>query len=251
MNDIERVERLITKGNAVVKTDYPGDPELSEVDSAPFAAWQSQCLNFLQSRLPRDPWYIRVFQARVANAYLCDVQAGLAILESVKEDLGNGVIPTERGSGNPIDLIRVICDRFHRVARQLRARHEHRNTLDVEDEYDMQDLFHALLHVYFDDIRPEEWTPSYAGGSARMDFLLKQEQVVIELKKTRPNLKVKQLGDQLIEDIARYKAHPDCVKLLCFAYDPEGLIPNPRGIENDLAETTDELHVEVIIRPNA
>ena len=27
----------------------------------------------------------------------------------------------------------------------------------------------------FDDIRPEEYTPSYAGGSSRIDFLLKDE----------------------------------------------------------------------------
>lgn len=45
--------------------------------------------------------------------------------------------------------------------------------LFLEDEYDVQDLPHALLLLYFDDVRAEEWTPSYAGKSARMDFLLK------------------------------------------------------------------------------
>ena len=57
------------------------------------------------------------------------------------------------------------------------------NTLDVQDEYDVQDLFHALLHIHFEDIRPEEWAPSFAGASSRMDFLLKQEQIIIEIKK--------------------------------------------------------------------
>ena len=42
----------------------------------------------------------------------------------------------------------------------------------MEDEYDVQDLFHALLTIYFEDIRKEEWSPSYAGGASRMDFLL-------------------------------------------------------------------------------
>ena len=109
---------------------------------------------------------------------------------------------------DPLECIRLLCDRFHSVCRQLRSRHAGRATLDVQDEYDVQDLLHALLSIHFLDIRPEEWTPSYAGRSARMDFLLKQEQVVVETKKTRSGLGSREIGDQLIEDIARDQPHP-------------------------------------------
>jgi hypothetical protein len=139
--------------------------------------------------------------------------------------------------------------RFHLVARQLRERHDGRGTLDVEDEYDTQDLVHSLLHLNFDDIRPEEWTPSYAGGSSRMDFLLKQEKFVIEVKKTRKGLGARELGEQLIIDIQKYKNHPDCKSLICFVYDPEGRIANPRGVENDLKKDTEGLKVRVLITP--
>lgn len=144
-----------------------------------------------------------------------------------------------------------IFDKFHLVARELRNRHSGRSTLDVEDEYDVQDLLAALLRLHFDDIRREEWTPSYAGGSARMDFLLKQERTVIEVKRTRRGLGDKELGSQLIEDKARYRAHPDCRKLICFVYDPEGRIANPRGISNDLDSQEDTFEVKVIIKPGA
>jgi len=150
---------------------------------------------------------------------------------------------------NPIGPIINICDRFHLVARQLRSRHDERPTLDIQDEYDVQDLFHSILHLHFNDIRPEEYTPSYAGKSSRMDFLLKQEQIVIEIKKARSGLGAKELGTQLIEDIARYKAHPNCDILICFAYDPDGRIANPRGIEGDLSRTENGFSVEVLIRP--
>jgi hypothetical protein len=113
----------------------------------------------------------------------------------------------------------------------------------------VQDLLHALLLIDFDDIRPEEWTPSYAGSSSRMDFLLKNEQIVIEAKKTRKGLGAKEVGEQLIVDIQKYQAHPDCKTLICFVYDPEGRIPNPKGIENDLNCTEDDLTVKVIITP--
>jgi hypothetical protein len=62
----------------------------------------------------------------------------------------------------PIKAVLAICDRFHEVARQLTHRRENRGTLEIKDEYDVQDLLHALLHIHVDDIRPEEWTPSDA-----------------------------------------------------------------------------------------
>lgn len=147
-----------------------------------------------------------------------------------------------------IKQLKHIFAGFHKIAKQLRSRHGNRNTLDIKDEYDVQDLLHALLRMYFDDIRAEEWVPSYAGRSSRMDFLLKNEKIVIEVKKTRETMKDKELGEQLIIDIDKYKAHPSCERLICFVYDPEGLIGNPKGIETDLNSAHNGF-VEVIIKP--
>jgi len=82
-----------------------------------------------------------------------------------------------------------------------------------------------------------------------MDFLLKNESVVIEVKKTRKGLGAKELGEQLIVDIERYQSHPSCKTLICFVYDPEGKIANPKGLENDLSQKEDTLTVKVLIVP--
>ena len=66
---------------------------------------------------------------------------------------------------------------------------------------------------------------------------------------TRRGLGAKELSTELIEDIQRYKAHPNCQALVCFIYDPSGLIPNPRGIEADLSRDEDPFPVRVLIRP--
>lgn len=58
-------------------------------------------------------------------------------------------------------------------------------TIGFESEYDVQDLLHALLRPWVKDIRPEEFTPSYAGKSTRMDFLLPDHGTVVELKFVR------------------------------------------------------------------
>ncbi|EOD53451.1 hypothetical protein G113_19568 [Aeromonas molluscorum 848] len=148
-----------------------------------------------------------------------------------------------------IDKVELLIRRFHRVARQLRSRHGSRKTIEIEDEYDVQDLFHSLLRIYFDDVRAEEYTPSYAGASSRVDFLLKQEKIIIEIKKTRQGLSAKDVGEQLIIDSQRYQAHPDCNTLVCFVYDPEGRVANPRGIENDLTKEINGVPVTVFITP--
>jgi hypothetical protein len=136
----------------------------------------------------------------------------------------------------PIKAVLGICDRFHAIAGQLIQRRESRPTLEIKDEYDVQDLLHALLRMYFDDIRAEEWTPSYGGGSSRMDFLLKGHELVVEAKMTRKGLTAKEVSEQLIIDAAKYRQHPECKTLVCLVYDPAALVKNPRGIERDLAK---------------
>ena len=148
-------------------------------------------------------------------------------------------------------LVENLFLNFHSVVREIEQerRHEKRRTLEVNDEYDVQDLLRGLLRIHFDDIRPEEWTPSYAGASTRMDFLLKKEQTVIEVKKTRSRLDRKKLAQELIIDKAYYRAHPDCKTLYCLVYDPEQKISNPRGFERDLSDKIGDFETKVFIVP--
>jgi hypothetical protein len=148
-----------------------------------------------------------------------------------------------------VTLVETLCTRFHVVARQIRVRHASRPTLDINDEYDVQDLLHSLLVIFFDDVRAEEYTPSYAGKATRMDFLLKDESIVVEAKMTRPGLGAKEVGEQLIVDSAHYRRHPGCKLLICLVYDPTGRIGNPRGLENDLSHIEGEFKVRVFIVP--
>lgn len=166
----------------------------------------------------------------------------------IKTSLGDS--STAYLTSSPDQLLQSIIEKFHTAATQLVNRYDHRSTIEINDEYDVQDLLNALLRIHFEDVRKEEYTPSYAGGSARVDFLLKREQTLIEVKKTRDKLKDKEVGNQLILDVAHYKSHPDCKKLVCFVYDPDNLIENPRGLEDDLnRQSTNEMLVEVNIRP--
>jgi len=184
------------------------------------------------------------------RAFLRGLDEAISVLSSMIDEISEY---GAEGSGAPqpdaLSVVENICHRFHLIARQLRSRYGNRNTIEVEDEYDVQDLLHGVLRLHFNDIRREEWTPSYAGGASRVDFLLKAEQIIIEVKKTRKRLIAAEVGSQLLVDIARYKAHPDCRCLLCFVYDPEGRIGNPAGLETDLAKDENGFIVRVIVGP--
>lgn len=198
-------------------------------------------IRFIPMVYPYEPGYdIKRFEDGRTSA--------IAMLDSMAREITEYGLASEF-VGSPREDLGLVFKRFHAVARQLRDRRENRAALEIEDEYDVQYLLHALLRLYFDDIRPEEWTPSYAGGSSRMDFLLKKEEVVVEVKKTRKGLDSNEIGKQLIVDIARYKSHPSCKSLLCFVYDPEARLPNPAELTNDLSRVRDGLAVEVIIAP--
>ena len=177
------------------------------------------------------------------------------IYEDLKDKFGTGINENYNnyydfnGSNKTLEKIELICNKFHKVSQQVRSRYSERPTLEINDEYDVQDLFHSLLTLYFSDIRREEWISSYAGANSRADFLLKTEQIVIEIKKTRAGHTNQKLGEELIIDIDKYQAHPDCKKLVFFIYDPERRITNPRGFEEDLETRSRKIDVKVFIRP--
>lgn len=182
--------------------------------------------------------------------YRESLEVASAILTSIAEEIAEYGVENEKASaGNPVNTIERLLSRFHSVVRQIRIRHDRRETIDVRDEYDVQDLLHAILRLHFDDIRTEEWTPSYANTSSRLDFLLKTEKIVIETKMTRRNLSERDIVDQLIVDAARYKEHPDCKTLICFIYDPDGWIGNSAGIISDLEKTNKDVALRVFVYP--
>lgn len=144
--------------------------------------------------------------------------------------------------------VRNIADRFHLVVQQLRSRGGPGHV--ISNELDVQRLFGALLALHFDDVRPEDPLPTMAGASSRVDFLLAASGIVVETKIARESLKSKGLGEELLVDIARYGGHPACKFIFFFVYDPTGMVPNPRGLENDVISSA-ETGVDVAVRPLA
>lgn len=152
---------------------------------------------------------------------------------------------------NVQELLMILLRGLRRAMHPLTHRRKGAQPLSFSSEYDVQDLLHSMLRPWISDLRPEEFTPSYAGSSTRMDFLLPAHSLVIELKFVRDRAHGKRIGDELIVDIEHYRRHPACNNLWCVVYDPEHLLTNAEGLRTDLEgvrRTKDgELMVKVLV----
>ena len=129
---------------------------------------------------PRSKW---------EEAHQSGIKSAISVLSSFIDEINEYWDEKESDKtfveSSAVAQIKLIIRKFDSIVRKLQLRYSNRSTIEINDEYDVQDLFSALLCLYFEDIRPEEYTPSYAGSASRVDFLLKKEKIVIEIKKTR------------------------------------------------------------------
>jgi hypothetical protein len=112
-------------------------------------------------------------------------------------------------------VLETMLQRLPLVIRQLRVRHADRPPFRAVDEYDLEDLLRALLPLYFDAIRPECRTPSYAAGT-RTDFVLAAESIALTIKWARPGIL-----EQAAEDARYYRRERKARTLVVFVFDPE------------------------------
>lgn len=145
-------------------------------------------------------------------------------------------------------LLERLIQGLPRAMFPLKHRRKGLPALHFDNEYDLQALFHALVRPWIKDIRTEEYTPSYAGGSTRVDFLLADYGLVVEMKFVRDSRHGKTVGNELVLDIGHYRVHPRCDALWAVVFDPGGFIENPDGLRNDLDGEHSDANGDVTVR---
>lgn len=210
--------------------------------------WIAASTRFMETNLPAGDQDSFRFKNLVADKKFKYGDEGcwaiLAILKAVQ------IYPTVPVESDIMSIITNICVNFNKFDINIKRRYGNRETITIKDEYDVQDAMHSILKLFIDDIRPEDYVPSYAGGNSRVDFFLPQHGIVIETKMTNKNLSDAKIGEQLIIDFDRYKQQPSCNHLVCFVYDKDSHITNPFGIITDLEKKSDQnMRITVFICP--
>lgn len=163
----------------------------------------------------------------------------------------NSSAPIEKPWGPSIDTLLKVLEQVPAAAAPLtKHRRKDKDIVQVSDEYDVQDFIHMALLMLYKDVRAEESQPSYGGVNSRVDFFIKQDQVVVEAKVAYKNHANKKVSDELIIDIARYSKRPGLKDLVCVVYDLDGSLKNPVGFAEDLKESpSGPLRVHVLAAP--
>lgn len=208
--------------------------------------WLRIAIRFVEINFPDDPDTLRFREiAERANGF--GNTKFFPLISILKAFVQFPPVPPKI---NIMHVISDLCNNFNKFDINIKRRYGNRSTIEINDEHDMQNAMLAILKLFIDDIRPEDYVPSYAGGNSRVDFLLPQFNMVIEAKMTNKNLSDKQIGEQLLVDIERYKQHPNCDHLVCFVYDKDSHISNPHGLINDLEKLSNQdLRITVFISP--
>ena len=146
-------------------------------------------------------------------------------------------LPRLGAAQDRVALLESMLGATRIIAAQLGARARSKPPFVVEDEYDVQDLVYALLRSVFQSARREEWTPSVAGSSKRIDILIPDMRAVIEVKFVRDAAHAKRVADELKIDFESYHSHPDCGDLFALVFDPGRRITDPHPLVEDLSGT--------------
>jgi hypothetical protein len=179
------------------------------------------------------------------------------IIGQLAQRLVDGTVKTAHSVGRmkfaevQLDAVAVVLEigyRYLLVQRSLKKHPHGRQPVVFENEWDDQYIFRAMLALFFDDIRDEDPVQVTAGSGSRIDFVLADYQLAVELKHTRNNLDDKELGVQLNVDVTRYGARLDITHLLCLVFDRDGIIRNPRSIEKDLSRSHSQPGLTVTVR---
>ena len=227
-----QVDSLALLGNLIEEfMDLPPSPTANMVDASghaidPIADYQQRRERLVTVLEEHGFRYFR------GGRVLPDGQSPPVINGTVRQEVGAVAEPQRPSSLE--ELLQTIIRGLPRAMHPLTHRRKGVTPLTFDSEYDIQDLLHSQLRPWVADIRPEEFTPSYAGTSTRMDFLLPRYSLVLETKRVLDKPHATKIGDELIVDIEHYRRHQKCDRLWCVVYDPLHLLPNPSGLVTDL-----------------
>jgi hypothetical protein len=146
------------------------------------------------------------------------------------------------------DLIKKLVNKTSKAIQPLMTRRKNSSVIKFDNEYDYQDFLHSMLIPWVRDIRTEEYTPKYVGTNKRVDFLLKDHKIFIEVKYARDKSHAKKLGDELAIDIHHYRSHTECLFLVAVIFDPNRHIVNPDGFAVDLSKKYSSGNKEIDVK---
>lgn len=166
---------------------------------------------------------------------------------SAIEKLDKGVIVRENVLPN-LNLLTTILSTFPDAVSRLKYRRKSKNAIEINDEYDVQDILYIMLKGAFSTLQYEDPTSKEGLISTRADFVINDLNTYIETKYISVKGREKEIQDECMLDIQMYGAQQNCYKIVFFIYDPNKCIDNQFAFKGSLERnrSLDGKEIEVI-----
>ncbi len=137
-----------------------------------------------------------------------------------------------------LDGVLAVIDAFPKSAAVLGDRKRNRPPFKIKDEYDVQDLFLALVLPVVPDIVEEDPAPKVAGHSTRLDFTSKATCIGFEIKHIKNKGYAGKVREGILLDERTYQEHPYIDTVVALVSDPNQSIPlhERAAFEADLSQ---------------
>jgi hypothetical protein len=227
--------------------DYAGHPRLTRMIALNGVTTRYSLTGAEQARKFNEGAHADLARCASERATTISALAELFVAGRLQTERSGPAVHFAGAMIDSVDVVLAIGARIQEIALELGHRHGGRPTITVTDEYDYQDLLRAQLRMFFDDVRPEDHAAIVAGASSRIDFVLPEFGIAVEVKVARGTMSAADLGQELIVDTGRYIGHGGVRHLVCLVFDAGGRLRNPAGLERDLSGMRDGLAVTVKI----
>ncbi|MDR6761911.1 hypothetical protein J2Y38_002120 [Flavobacterium sp. 2755] len=173
-------------------------------------------------------------------------------LQILLEDIESILLQIKFVNKSAEETVRHVLNNFsNAIQKIINGRRLNHPDFKIEDEYDVQDILYVILKSIFPKIRDEDPIPKVGGKSTKIDLILREEKILIEVKM----IKVKDSNEthfieQLKIDFESYHQCKWMKKLFCFVYDPYKKtrdISNFNDLNGERTKGENNFNVEVIV----
>lgn len=173
-------------------------------------------------------------------------------LQILLEDIERTLLQTKFVNKSADEMVRDVLNNFNNAIQKIISgrRLNHLN-FEIEDEYDVQDILYVILKSIFPNLRDEDPIPKVGGKSTKIDLILREEKILIEVKMIKAkDSNETHFIEQLKVDFESYHECKWLRKLFCFVYDPYKKtrdISNFNDLNGERTKGEHNFNVEVIV----
>lgn len=174
------------------------------------------------------------------------------LLQIILEDIESTLLQIKFVNKNADEVVRDVLNNFsNAIQKIISGRRLNHPEFKIEDEYDVQDISYVILKSIFPNLREEDPIPKVGGKSTKIDLILREEKILIEVKMIKKkDSNETHFIEQLKVDFESYHECKWLRKLFCFVYDPYKKtrdISNFNDLNGERTKGEHNFNVEVIV----